>query len=502
MSPNRDDLRRFAVIAAILALAMAGVLLLRQSAIVLDAPLPGISGETADTLPPMPPSVIEAPVTYDLDPAIDSLEQAVPRVYGDLERRIVSAKNKRVSYSFLLRRSPFRVEVHGHTVAISAVVAYSGRAWYNPPVGPELSISCGTGNDPPPRAILTVESTCELTEGWALRTRSRVVTLSAYSDSARDHCRLSFLRLDVTERILDNVRQLMDERLQQFDAVVARWPVRKRFEKIWSQLQTPLRLADSVYFTIQPAAAEVGSIGVRGSTAFANLRLIAAPRVTTGPRPQLAPSALPPLRGASHVGRGARVLLDASFTYPVATSMLRRALVGRKVRQSGHVVRIRDVRINGIGGGRVALGVWLAGDVRGRLFFTGTPTFDTSTHQITVPDLDYDVGTAQVLVMGYEWLKEVRLRDFLRDRARLPDSAIVHDLSVLAEKGLNRRLPARGTQMEGRIYRAGVVAVKATRSEIRVRALAEADLTLSIRRAPSIPRPPELGEEPPEAGKP
>jgi hypothetical protein len=502
MRLNREHLRQLAVIAAMLALVTAGVLLLRQSAIVLDAPLPGISAETVDTLPPTRPSVIEAPVTYDLDTAIDSLEQAVPTVYGDLERRIVTANNKHLSYAFLLRRSRFHVEVHGHTVAISAVVAYSGRAWYSPPVGPELSISCGTGNDLPPRAILTVESTPELTQEWGLRTRSHVVKLAAYSDSARDHCRLSFLRLDVTGHILDSVRELMDERLGQFDAVVARWPVRKRFEKIWSDLQTPLHLADSVYFTIQPVAAEVGSIGVQGRTAYANLRLIAAPRVTTGPRPKLPTDPLPPLRHASNVGRGARVLLDASFTYPVATAMLRRALVGRKVRQGIHVVRIRDVRLNGIGGGRVALGVWLAGDVRGRLFFTGTPTYDSSSHQITVPDLEYDVGTAKVLVMGYEWLKEVRLRDFLRDRARLPDSTVVHNLAVLAEKGLNRKLPARGTQLQGRIDKAGVVAVRATRSEIRVRALAEADIALSVRRAPSIPRPPALGEERDKEGEP
>ena len=72
-----------------------------------------------------------------------------------------------------------------------------------------------------------------------------------------------------------------------------------------------------------------------------------------------------------------------------------------------------------------------------------------------------------------------------------PDSAVVHKLAVLAEQGMNRDLPARGTRLSGRIQQAGVIAVRATRSDIRVRALAEADLKLSIDRAPSIPRPPE-----------
>jgi hypothetical protein len=107
-----------------------------------------------------------------------------------------------------------------------------------------------------------------------------------------------------------------------------------------------------------------------------------------------------------------------------------------------------------------------------------------------VPDLDYDLGTAQVLVRGYELLNDVKLRDFLRAKARLPDSTVVRKLSRLAEDGMNRKLPARGTRLSGRIHQAGVVAVRATVEEIRVRALADADLTLSIDRAPSIPRPP------------
>jgi hypothetical protein len=251
-----------------------------------------------------------------------------------------------------------------------------------------------------------------------------------------------------------------------------------------------------VYLTINPREAQVGEIGAVGETAFARLRLVAAPRVMTGPRPRLEKVPLPDLRVTDDVGRGARVLLDASFTYPVATAMLRKALVGRRLEHSGHRLRIRDVRLTGIGGGKVALRVVITGAVRGRLFLTGTPSYDPGTRQITVPDLDYDVGTAQILVRGYELLNDLELRDFLRAKARLPDSAVVHRLMRLAEDGMNRKLPARGTRLSGRIHTAGVMAVRATVDEIRVRALADADLTLSIDRAPSIPRPPSAADHP------
>jgi hypothetical protein len=441
-----------------------------------------------DTLPQMPLSIVEAPVTYDLDTAIDSLEAAVPKTLGDLDHKIETAKNKHVSFAFLLRRSPFRVSESGQTVTLSADVAYSGRVWYDPPIGPEVEVSCGTGGDLPRRATLTIESTGELTREWAIRTKSRVVRLEVFGDSSRDRCRLTFLRIDVTERVFETTHKMLDEKLARFDEAVERWPARPRFEKIWRLLQKPIWLADSVYMTINPSEAQVGSIGANGKTAFANLRLVAAPRVTTGPKPKLEHVPLPPLERAAGAGRGARVLVDASFTYPVASMMLRKALVGRSLEQGGHRIRIRDVGISGIGGGKVALGVRLSGTLRGRLFFTGTPSFDLPTRQIIVPDLDFDVGSAQALVGGYEWLNDIKLRDFLREKARLPDSSVVRKLSALAEKGMNRNLPARGTRLSGRIDQAGVIAVRATLEEIRVRALADADLKLSIDRAPSMPR--------------
>jgi len=475
-------------LAALLAVTVIVVFLVHETTLVLDAPQPEFIPETVDTLPRLPISVVESPVTYDLGTAIDSLEAAVPKLYGDLDVKIEAPNNKRLSFAFLLSRSPFRVKVNGQTVSVSADVEYSGKVWYQPPIGPEVEVACGTGDDLPRRATLTLETTGHLTRDWGLRTKSRVVRLEAHSDSARDRCRLTFLRIDVTERVLARTHRLLDARLARFDSAVAQWPVRPRFERIWRSLQKPMRLADSVYMTINPTEAELGTIGANGTTAFANLRLFATPRVTTGPKPLVEYVPLPPLERARDVGRGARVLMDASFTYPVATVMLKKALVGRTLEHSGQRIRIRDVRISGIGGGKVALGVRLSGAIRGRLFFTGTPSFDAISRQITVPDLDYDVGTAQVLLEGYEWLADVKLREFLQEKARIPDSSVVRRLTDLAEMGLNRKLPARGTRLSGAIGHAGVIAVRATVEDIRVRAVAEADLKLSIDRAPSIPR--------------
>jgi hypothetical protein len=477
----------------VVAIAVGGYAWSRLSRpLVLDAPPPRLLADSQDVPLDVPASVVDALVTYNLATAVDSLEAAVPRTYGDITRRLPVASHPRASYAYALTRSPFTVHVAGQTVSISADVEYQGRVWYRTSLGPVLSAGCGTGDAPRPRVRATLVSSARLTPDWQLRTRTRVLRLEPYSGEPRDRCRLTVLRIDVTDRVIEATRQMLEQNLRKFDRAAARWPVRPRFLKLWEQLQRPIRLTEGIYLEIHPYAARLGEVGVVGDTAMARLRIVASPRVVADEQPARQ-RPLPPLQTAGDVGNGARVVVEGACAYPVATQLLRRALVGRRLVRGLYHTSIRDVRLAGIGGGRVALGVTLSGHVRGTLYFTGTPSLDPVHHQVNVPDLDYDVGTAKMLVEGFGWLRGVNIREFLRERACLPDSAVIGRLQVLAQNGINRTL-APGVTLSGRIHDARGTRVSATKQEIRVRAVADADFKLAIDRAPTLPRPPRVGE--------
>jgi hypothetical protein len=460
--------------------------------LVLNAPAPRVDPDPVDVMPEVPESTIEALVTYNLATAVDSLEAAVPRTYGDIEQRLPIASNTRANFGFTVSRTPFRVRVNGQTLSISADVEYQGRVWYRPPIGPELSAGCGVGDAPRPRVRATLVSTGRLTPRWQLRTNTRVVCLEPCSEGPRDRCRLTVLRIDATDRVIAATRNMLEQNVVKFDQAVARWPVRAEFAELWELLQRPIWLTEGLYLEINPSAAQLGSVGAVNDTVMARLRMIASPRVVTDPRTaDILP--LPLLRSGGDTGNGAHVVIEGSCTYPVASAMLRRALVGRSIVGAGHRIRIRDVQLTGIGGGRVALGVTLAGHVRGKLYFTGTPSLDPDHRQVHVPDLDYDVGTAQLLVQGLGWLRGVDMRSFLRERACLPDSAVVGKLRGIAEHGINRTL-APGVTLSGRIHHARGTSVLATTRGIRVRAVADAEFKLAIDRGPTLPRPPQIAQ--------
>jgi hypothetical protein len=298
-------------------------------------------------------------------------------------------------------------------------------------------------------------------------------------------------QIDVTPRVIEGVRNLLQYGIQQVDSGVARWDSRSRFAQLWRTLQRPVRFTDSVYMTMNPFSAQLGTIEARGDTVIAQLRLIASPQVVTGPYPNefelMTP--MPRLDPHGNVGSGAHVRMEGTLGYPVATGLLRPHLVGREFEQSGRRLRIADVEVMGIGGGRVALGVTLEGAVRGRLWFTGSPQLDRGARELRVPDLDFDIGSANLLVQGLDWLRGEELRNLLRDRARVSEAELIGRLEQMAEQGINRTL-TEGIVLSGSIHRAEATSVHASLSEIRVRAQAEASIRLDISKAPGLPRPP------------
>jgi hypothetical protein len=474
------------IVGAVAALAVAVLLAWRawMLPIHVAAPEPSSTADLADTLPGIPPSILIAPIVFDLGPAIAQFEADVPRHFGSLDRRIRADSSARASVAFAADRTPFQVRVEGTEIVIETVLEYEGRGWYDPPLAPEVSAGCGGGDDPKPRLRLRIVSTPSLTAEWGLRTRTRA-EVARFSDEPRDQCQVTILKIDVTGKVVAAVREEMTHIVERFDRRIARHDMRGRIEGIWQKMERPIRLADGVWLLIKPDAAQLASLSGAGDSLVAVVRLEARPKIVTGLRLEDSTLAtpLPPLRTTADADTGGalHVVLEGTFSYDTATDLMRDWLVGKSIRVPLRRARIEDITMRGIGSGRIALGVTFSGALQGRIFFTGTPRLDLVKRQLSVPDLEFDVGSTDLLGRGRPWWHPNAIRDFLRAKAVIPDSVALAGMERRAEHGMNRELTA-GVRLEATLSGSRGMAVCATREHVVVRALAEGQARLVIDR--------------------
>jgi hypothetical protein len=451
----------------------------------VDAPPPIVVADVApEPIVSLPPSFLEAPISYDLSPALSALEHAVPRTFGNINERRELATNKRVHTAFAADREPFSVSFDKQTVLVDGIITYQGRGWYKPPLAPEVSGSCGVGTDRP-RARVRIASTLRITSAWKLRASSKILRLEPFSIERRDQCRVTMFAIDVTDRVMNAARSAIEEKLATLDQRIAALDVRGPLDRWWRLLQRPIQLSDSVWLQINPNAVQVGTVAGSESILEAQVGLRGLPRIVSGPRPKDGTAPLPPLETNARVGNGLFVLLEGSLDYDVANSILQKQLVGKTVRSGVRRITIREARLSGIGARRVALAMRFDGSASGQVYFVGTPRYDSTADRISVPDLDYDVGTADLLVHGLNWLKRDDVLKFLRTRAQWPVTDLVETARVRLERGMNRDL-GQSAHFSTTITAGRALDVRATRRAILVWARAQGQARLSVWKAPKI----------------
>ena len=438
-------------------------------------------------LPSMPVSIVDAPISYALEPALTALEQAVPRRFGSLNKRVQIASNKRQQVAFAATRTPFAVTFDGERLTLSTTVSYTGRGWYKPVIGPTLSASCGTDNVPP-RLHVVLTTDIELNPAWVLKSQTRVTSLRAASTAARDACVVTFLKVDVTEQVVRAIRPLLASKLPALDRKIAAFDVRTRVEKWYGMLQRPIRVRDSLWLDLAPEQLRLGKFSLQDSALVATIRLYAHPRLVAGPQPNDPKAPLPPLSPAlKEVGDSARIRIEGLLPYDVLSATLSRQLIGRKFRRFGRSVRLDSLVVSPLDDGRVVLAARVSGDISGTAYLVGTPQLDQATRALIVPDLDFDVSTSNALVQGLAWLRKGDMVVQLRKQARFPLDTILEETRAKVEGALNRDLTS-GVELSGTVRTGKLLDVLVHPRWLVVRAEAAGTLALAVDRAITVKR--------------
>lgn len=404
-----------------------------------EAPPPAlVTGVVEESLPPVPASRLEIPVRYDLAPGLAWLQSEVPDTIGDIDKKLAVSGNDRLHIAFQIVREPFKIGFEGRTITLSSVLHYQGRGWYNAPILPEVSASCGTG-DEQPRARVTVRVTGRIDEKWKFRTKS-TVDAEPLTDTERDQCEVTAAHIDVTEKVLSAAEGALQGELVKLDKKIAAFPLRSTVAGVWGTMQKPLRLTDSLWLLINPVALRFQPPTTSGDSLLWQVGLEANPRIVGGARPDSSANPLlPPDRGEAPPPE-LLILSEGRLPYDVAEDILSKALAKTKIKVGPHTMSIRHLKPIPLGDGRLVVALTVSGAANGTLYAIGRPQID-SLGVLTMPDLAIDAGTTDALTGALAWLASTdKVTQLLQDAIRVNLAPTIEKARVLAEENMNREL--------------------------------------------------------------
>jgi len=479
------------VLAAALLLSVAGC----RGRSFTATPPAMVTGVAVESLPPIPPSRLEIPVRYDLKPALDWLEASVPTTIGKIGDKLPVKGNDRLHIAYEIAREPFHVGLAGRTITISSVLHYQGRGWYNAPIIPEVSASCGTG-DEQPRARLTLSVTGRIDEKWRLRVKS-TVKAEPLTDTERDQCEVTVAKIDVTEKVLSAAEGALQGELAKADRKLGSFPVRRMVDGVWTTIQQPLRLTDSLWLLINPVSLRFLPPTTSDDSLLWQAGLEANPRIIGGPKPPASTNPLLPPERSPAPTPALLILSEGRLPYDVAEDILSKALKKTKIKIGNHKVSIVHLKPAPLGDGRVSVALTVSGAANGTLYAVGHPHID-SAGILTMPDLTIDAGSTDALTGALAWLASGdRITEFLRDAIKVNLAPTIEKARVLAEKNLNREL-APGLVLTSRLTSAVPIGVWAAPDALVARVIVQGEGSISIHLYP----PGAEGPDPAAAQKP
>jgi hypothetical protein len=450
----------------------------------LDAPPPtALTGTVAESLPPVPLSRLDIPVTYDLRPALDWLEAEVPIDIGDINQRIAVPDNDRVHIAYAISREPFRVSIRGSTATISSIIHYEGQGWYNPPLLPEVSASCGSG-ERRPRARLVLRATIEVNDRWMLSPRA-TATAEPLTATERDQCKVTVLSIDVTEKVLNAAEAALQGEVDDVEHEARVFPLRASVAEIWSVLRQPIRLTDSLWLLVGPVSVRLRRPNLVGDTLVYLAGLTANPRIVGGPRPDSTSEPLLPLDRSPAPLSALVIQSEGTLPYDAAEAILSKVVAGKELRIGRRTLVIRHLRPIALGDGRLAVALTIGGAAEGTVYGVGHPQID-STGLLTIPDLSLDAGTVSSAGGALHWLIETdAIQQYLRTAVTINLAPTIEKGRVLAEKNLNREL-ASGVFLHATLERAVPVGVWAGPQALVARVVVTGQGSITVDLPPPV----------------
>ncbi|MFB9844298.1 DUF4403 family protein [Mucilaginibacter ginsenosidivorans] len=425
-----------------------------------------------------PVSDIEVPVTVDLKNYFVQAERSVPNKYTDNQQPCEGLR-----YQYVFTRTPFTITGSNNVVNLSFTGSYGFAASYcakcaifpgtgQTPIVPVISAQCGWAGEQPRRMQISYQSTISITPDYHLRSK----TILYPAPKPLDRCNVVMGTIDVTDRLIQYISDPLNDLGKQVDARIAAYNIRPMVEQIWKNLSTESKAGDMGYVYINPESVRLSSFNLNGSSLTFSVGLSAKPVFTTVST-QRSIKPLPNL-SAYTPANGFNVYLDLHENYDHLTKTVNQQVAGMKADVAGKEFIVDNTKIWG-SGKQVVMQVDFKGSSTGTIYLIGTPNYDAKTHELSFPDLSFDLQTKAWMLKAAKWMFNGKITDMIRQRATYNITQFLVDSKTRIQKEMSRDI-GNGIRSDVLIHDLDIQAIYPTNEQLIIRTLSNGQIKVKV----------------------
>jgi hypothetical protein len=452
--------------------------LLLYSCAVVKPPAPTDMGADIPKIV-QPVSNIEVPVTVDLKSYFTQAENSVPNKYNGSQQNCEG-----LSYSYTFTRTPFAITGSNNVVNLKFTGSYGFTASYcakcatllgSAPrcIVPTVSAQCGWGDEPPRRMVISYQSTINVMPDYHLQSK----TILYPAPNAIDRCNVFMGNIDVTDRLIKYISDPLNELGKTVDARIAAYNIKPIVQQLWNSLATETKLPDvGGYLYVNPQTVRLSSFSLNGSLLSFSVGLSAKPVVTMTSLAQ-PPKPLPNL--TTYVpANGFNIYLDLQENYDHLTNIVNKQIAGQSTEVAGHTFIVDNTKIWGIGK-QIVMEVDFKGTNTGTIYLVGTPTYDPDTHELSFPDLSFDLQTKTWILKAAKWMFDRKITDAIRQQATYNFGKFIGDSKTKLQTQLSRDM-GNGIHSDVTIQSLDIQAIYPTSEKLIIRTLSNGQIKIKV----------------------
>jgi hypothetical protein len=425
-----------------------------------------------------PVSNVEVPVTADLKSYFIQAENSVPNKNSDNQQPCEGLR-----YAYTFTRSPFMITGSNNVVNLKFTGSYGFTASYcakcssllgsgSQCIVPTVSAQCGVGDEPPRKMEISYRSTINVMPDYHLHSK----TILYPAPKPLDRCNVFMGNIDVTDRLIQYINAPLNDLGKQVDAKIAAYNIKPMVEQLWKNIATEVKLGDVGYLSINPQSVRLSGFSLNGSLLNFSVGLSAKPVVTTVSNP-LPPKPLPNLTTYTPAN-GFNVYLDLLENYDHLTNIVNQEVVGQNIQVAGKEFIVDHIKVWGIGK-QIVMQVDFKGSNTGTIYLVGTPTYNQVTHELSFPDLSFDLQTKAWMLKAAKWMFNGKITDVIRQRATYNFSKFIADSKSRLQNELSRDL-GNNIRSEVAIQDLDILAIYPTSEKLIIRTLSNGQIKVKV----------------------